>query len=338
MGEEHTHSTNMSGTVSPSTCLTVIAFLLCVLALRITQDLVAMGFVFTRLRLSPSTLKVRAGTEATTSISHTNGYLGYPDRHCYQHYSHLASILRDRICWEQVYNCYLPARNLCIRRAHRHTAVQWYIPVIAPGHFGSPLDLWGVSSVHHELQPAPSPSFIFLSSFSVPFFTENFCLSPVNLHASFIRQGEVVILNADSKILLQDEVFVERYPRPACFSPDGRFFARHTRGQDIIIWENTSSGYVIWNILRPLLRFENFSFSPSGTSVLSWGPRGTQLLDAKKIESSRSSTLCQALRNNSLHEHANPGPWDCRRHHLYHGHLRARQLASRSMEGGAECS
>jgi hypothetical protein len=64
----------------------------------------------------------------------------------------------------------------------------------------------------------------------------------------------------------------------ACFSPDGRFFACDTGAGDYCLEEHTRR-------LRDLeypqttITIQGFSFSPSGTSILSWGPEGTQLLD-----------------------------------------------------------
>jgi len=66
-----------------------------------------------------------------------------------------------------------------------------------------------------------------------------------------------------------------------CFSPDGRFFAYMTWTDEICVWKNTSAGYVPWSSLKPQFPgCVGFAFSPTGTSILSWGIcYGIELLD-----------------------------------------------------------
>jgi len=132
----------------------------------------------------------------------------------------------------------------------------------------------------YELQPASSPPLVVVNSFPAPLHHGGFCFSPIALHACFSTLDEVVILNLrDSKVLFQSKVF-QQYPFSLPrFSPDGRFFAFKARGRVIIVLENTSAGYVTHSVLKPRLEFELFSFSPFGTSIMSRGPQGTQLLD-----------------------------------------------------------
>lgn len=130
-----------------------------------------------------------------------------------------------------------------------------------------------------ELQPTSSPPLLMVTSFPMPFHIGAVYFSPITLHVSFVGRKEIVILNAqDSKILLQAKVLQEHSSSP-CFSPNGHFFACCTQEQEITIWKNMSTGYMTWSTLRPRLPFRRFSFSPSGNSILSWGPQGTQLLD-----------------------------------------------------------
>ena len=131
-----------------------------------------------------------------------------------------------------------------------------------------------------EFQPTSATPLLEVNSFLVPFFEERFCFCPITSHASCITSEEVVVFDVhDPKILFR--VKVSRYPNipRGCFSPDGRFFACEAQEMEISVWKNTPTGYVTWSVLRPRLLFDGFSFSPSGTSILSWGPGGTQLLD-----------------------------------------------------------
>jgi len=133
----------------------------------------------------------------------------------------------------------------------------------------------------YELQPASSPPLVVVNSFPTPLHDGEFCFSPTTLHACFCALDKVVILNLrDSKVLYQSKVRFQGCPLPASrSSPDGRFFAFQAREQEITVLENTPAGYVTHSVLKPRLEFEQFSFSPFGTSIMSWGPKGIQLLD-----------------------------------------------------------
>ena len=123
-------------------------------------------------------------------------------------------------------------------------------------------------------QPQP-PLLHLLSSLLVPIEQGVFSFSLASFHASFVSDGEVIILDVqDSKLLLQEEK--GRYWQ-GYFSPDGYFFASGTLGQ-VCVWQNTPTGYVPQCSLRPQLPFYQFSWSPASTSILCWGPEGIQLL------------------------------------------------------------
>ena len=132
----------------------------------------------------------------------------------------------------------------------------------------------------YELQPASSPPLVVVNSFPAPLHHGEFCFSPITLHACLYTLDEVVILNLrDSKVLFQSkglQGYSDPVPR---FSPDGRFFAFKAREREITVLENTPAGYVTHSVLKPRLQLYQFSFSPFGTSIMSWGPKGTQLLD-----------------------------------------------------------
>ena len=126
-----------------------------------------------------------------------------------------------------------------------------------------------------ELRPSSDPPLFVVKSFTVPHQVGRFSFSPVSSHASFVTYEEVVILNVqDSKVLLQvQQGLIEGY-----FSLDGCYFIGRAFLEAIYIWENTSDGYVLWNILRPRLSWESCLCSPKSISILCWGNGGIQLL------------------------------------------------------------
>jgi len=143
----------------------------------------------------------------------------------------------------------------------------------------------------YELQPASSPPLIVVTSFptQAPLHDGEFSFSPITLHACFYTLDKVVILNLrDSKALFQSDAPREPPFSAPRFSPDGRFFAFQAREREITVLENTPAGYVTHSVLKPRLEFEEFSFSPFGTSIMSWGPKGTQLLDYSNRRSAPS--------------------------------------------------
>ena len=130
----------------------------------------------------------------------------------------------------------------------------------------------------YKLQQTSTPPLHELSSFPVQPHKGGFSFSPVSLHASFVTNTEVVILDVqNSKCLLYTEVTQLVCPPLAHFSPDGCFFACGTQ-HEIYIWQNTPTGYMLWSSLRPRLPFQEFSWSPISISILCWGLRGIQLV------------------------------------------------------------
>ena len=131
-----------------------------------------------------------------------------------------------------------------------------------------------------ELQPVATPPLLLIESFSIPPHDGELSFSPVSFHASFVTKTEIIVLNVrDSRILLEVEKTCSPYNPPGHFSPDGCFFACRTEEFDICIWKNTPANYVPWSNLRPRLPFKGFSFSPTKSTILTWGPGGIQLLE-----------------------------------------------------------
>ena len=130
-----------------------------------------------------------------------------------------------------------------------------------------------------EFQPASNPSLLVVGSFHAPPHDGEFSFSPVSSHASFVTETEVVILDVrETKTLFRTKEAHPHYAPPGYFSPDGRFFACGTFENEIRVWENAPVGYVPWSIFSPRLPPAGFAFSPLGTSALSWGPEGIELL------------------------------------------------------------
>ena len=82
----------------------------------------------------------------------------------------------------------------------------------------------------------------------------------------------------NSKVLLRTEMARVDLSPPGRFSSDGRFFACGMSEREIRVWRNTATGYTLWNNLRSRSPIEEFSFSPTTSLILTWGPEGIQLL------------------------------------------------------------
>ena len=132
-----------------------------------------------------------------------------------------------------------------------------------------------------EFRPASTPPLLLIESFLVPPHDGKCSFSSASFHASFITKTKVVILNVrDSRILLQAGVTHSPYTAPlGRFSPNGHFFAYSMGGWDICIWKNTPTCYVPWSNIQPRLQIWGFSFSPTKSSILTWGSMGIQLLE-----------------------------------------------------------
>jgi len=130
-----------------------------------------------------------------------------------------------------------------------------------------------------ELQPISNPLCLTIKSYPVPLVNGKLSFSPVSFHASFATTTEVVVLDVQgSKILFHTKVDQPLHNPPGQFSPDGSFLACETLDHNIFIWRNTPTGYVPWSTLQPRLPFDEFSFSPTANSVLTWGPEGIEVL------------------------------------------------------------
>jgi hypothetical protein len=130
-----------------------------------------------------------------------------------------------------------------------------------------------------ELRPSSDPPLFMVESFPVLSQGGIFSFSPVSFHASFVSETKIVILGVrDSRILFQTRATQLFYTPPGQFSSDGRFFACGTSRGEICVWENASADYYLpWTSLKPQMPFRGFSFSPTASSILSWGPGGVQM-------------------------------------------------------------
>jgi len=147
-----------------------------------------------------------------------------------------------------------------------------------------------------EFQPTSDPMYPVVESFPVPSYDGEFSFSPVPFHAAFVTAKEIVILNIrDLKVQLHNKVAKPLYVPPGCFSSNGHFFACGTSKHEICVWKNTPTCYMLWGTLQTRLPFEEFSFSPSITSILTWGEKGVQLLHLGNSTSSQSSNRDEHL-------------------------------------------
>jgi len=132
----------------------------------------------------------------------------------------------------------------------------------------------------YKLQSTLAPELHILRSFSIPNQSGAFSFSSLSLHASFVTTKEAIILSVqDSKVLLQYKIAQKYPPPPGQFSPDGNFYACKISADEICVWQNAPTGYVLWCSLRPRLPLKGLSWSPTSSSILCWGSEGIQLLN-----------------------------------------------------------
>lgn len=147
--------------------------------------------------------------------------------------------------------------------------------------------------VIHELQLIPTPKLHTISSFPILLPSHipstqslfgmqpqhTFSFSPISFHVSFFNEREIIVFDVQgSKLLLQTKVDGSYFLSPGKFSSDGQFFACRTSQQEICVWQNASTGYILQSSLRPRLLFKEFSWSSTSVSILCWGTGGIQLL------------------------------------------------------------
>ena len=153
-----------------------------------------------------------------------------------------------------------------------------------------------------ELQPTSDPPVLVVESFYIPPQDGVFSFSPASFHGSFVTTNGVTILDVqDSRTLLSTQVTQQLHTQLGHFSPDGCFFACGTSENGICIWANTPSGYIPWSTLQPRLPFNKFSFSPTVTSILTWGPGGIQLLHLGNSASPPSLNETKPLHQSRVH-------------------------------------
>ena len=168
----------------------------------------------------------------------------------------------------------------------------------------------------YELQPASTPPLCLLSSFHVfpmPLrgWLREFYFSPVSFHAAFKTKSAVFIYDVqDSKLMLSADGgrLCGFLTKP--FSPDGRFFVCNISYDELCIWHNTPTGYVEWSHLKPRLPFSWFSWSPTLTSILCWGPGEIQLLHLENCPTQAPNKVKPCyLHENNLVTHPTDGAW-----------------------------
>ena len=153
-----------------------------------------------------------------------------------------------------------------------------------------------------ELQLTSNPLCSMLGSFHVPLLDGEFSFSSTSFHASFVTQEEIVVLDVQgSKIVFQTKATQPLYDPPGQFSHDGSLLACKTLDGNICIWKSTPTGYVPWNTLKPRLLFHKFLFSPTATSILTWGPTGIQLLHPESSASPPSLDESKPLNQSRKH-------------------------------------
>ena len=132
----------------------------------------------------------------------------------------------------------------------------------------------------NQLQPSSIPPCRMVESFILPPYPGDVSFSLTSFHASFFTQTEITVIDVrDSKILLRTEAPQALDLKSGRFSPDGGFFACGALENEIHVWKNTPTGYIPWSCLELRLPFDRFSFSPTSTSILAWGPKGVELLE-----------------------------------------------------------
>ena len=153
-----------------------------------------------------------------------------------------------------------------------------------------------------EFQPTSTPSYPVIKEFQVAYPGGEFSFSPTSFHASFVTERKVVILDVrDSNTLLHTEAIQTSYHySPGLFSPNGCFFACETLRRDIAVWKNSPDGYIPWSTVPPRLPCEGFSFSPTATSILTWGSDGIQLLRPDNRVSPPAPDTTEPNRDNHL--------------------------------------
>ena len=89
----------------------------------------------------------------------------------------------------------------------------------------------------YELQPTSTSPLHMVSSFPVPTCGGEFTLSPVSLHASFVTEIELIVLDVQSsQLLLQARVAQVDCKVLPQFSANGHFVACKTLENDIYVW------------------------------------------------------------------------------------------------------
>ena len=117
----------------------------------------------------------------------------------------------------------------------------------------------------------PTSSFSMLSSFPIPDTCSKLTFSPISFHISSAElDDKVIVYNVqDSKFLLRAKASNSE----SQLSPNDHFFAysesaHYGSAQEICIWQNIPTGYVLWSRIRPQFPFSWFSWSPTSILIL----------------------------------------------------------------------
>ena len=120
-------------------------------------------------------------------------------------------------------------------------------------------------------------------------------LLPILSRLALAFEGKILVWDAQhSKFLLccTDTIFVPRMS----FSRDGLFFACLTTGSDIYLWKESSTGYVLHEILAPGTAHPNPLLSQNGESIVAFGRRTTWLWRTNEFTTLPSSISTRAPR------------------------------------------
>jgi len=171
-------------------------------------------------------------------------------------------------------------------------------------HFASSFKTNGKLTVNIQtIQPASVPPNLTVKSFPVPPLDGCFSFSPASFHASFVTRAKIIILDVqNSKVLLNTGVTQVLYEPQGQFSLDGRFFMCGTLGHEhICIWRHTPTCFVPWSTVQPRLPLDKFLFSPTATSIVTWGSEGVQLLCPGGFSSSPPPNKVKSLQQHGNH-------------------------------------
>ena len=88
-----------------------------------------------------------------------------------------------------------------------------------------------------------------------------------------------------------------KYDRWMSFSSDGHFFAYRTFGQEIYLWKESPTGYILHASLEPSAKYPKPILSPNGQSIVVFGEHIVQLWHTKDLTTPTSNNSTQTPQN-----------------------------------------